>query len=97
MSDWMTAVVIGGVIGAVLGIGLARYSLKKLGIQGGLVAHSLHYLACAFFGSSTPFIITAIIVGVPFLTMFGTALGFIATAGLMTFLYGVAESQAQPA
>ncbi len=95
MSDWMTAVLIGGCIGAVLGAGIARYSLKELRIQGGPVAQVLHYLACALFGSSTPFIITAIVVGLPFLMMFGTAVGFIATAGLMVYLYGIVESQAQ--
>lgn len=97
MSDWTTALVIGVCIGALIGVGLMRYSLKAEAISGGPLSHVFHYLACAFFGSSTPFIITAIVVGIPFLIMFGTAVALIATAGLLTFVYGVFESQAATA
>ncbi|PJF40011.1 MAG: hypothetical protein CUN55_13275, partial [Phototrophicales bacterium] len=74
---------------------IARYSLAKLAIRGGILAQVFHYLACALLVSSTPFIIAAIVVGVPFLMMFGTAIGFIAVAAIMTLAYAFVEHQTQ--
>ncbi|MCB9437501.1 MAG: hypothetical protein H6673_10995 [Anaerolineales bacterium] len=91
---WSTAVLIGMAFGAVIGLYLRQQSLKEKKLYGGLFAEIFHYLACAMLGSMTPFIITAIVSGMRFLTMFGTAVGFLALGAVMVAVYGVFESQA---
>lgn len=91
---WSTAVLIGLACGAVIGLYLRQQSLKEKKIYGGLPAEIFHYLSCAMVGSMTPFIIAAIVNGIAFLTMFGTAVGFLVLGAAMVVVYGVFESQA---
>jgi hypothetical protein len=93
-NDWPTALLIGVTIGAVIGIFVARQSLKEQAIRGGLLAQVLHYLACAMLSSTTAFIVTAIVVGVPFLQMFGTAVGIIIVGAVLVLGYGYVEANA---
>lgn len=91
---WSSAVLIGAAFGAVIGIYLRQQSLKEKPINGGMPAEVFHYLACAMLGSTTPFIIAAIVNGLPFLTMFGTAIGFLLVGAIMVIGYAAFESQA---
>ena len=94
MSDWLIAVLIGIASGLVIGIKIARDSNAKLRVTGGPLAQVFHYLASASLTSMLPYIITGIIVGLSFLTLFGTAIGFLVLAGLFLLLYGVFERSA---
>jgi hypothetical protein len=94
MNEWLIAVLIGAAIGLVLGIKIARDSNRKEPVLGGLVAHIAHYFACAGMSSTVPFIITGIIVGLHFLALFLTAVGFLALTGIMLLVDAVIERNA---
>jgi hypothetical protein len=85
MQDWLLAVIIGVACGALIASKLASRSEKEMPIRGVGQTRLLHYVACTFAGSSTPFVISSIILGVPFLTMFLTALSFLGL-GFLTLL-----------
>jgi hypothetical protein len=97
MSDWWTAVLIGVTFGLVIGVKIARDSLAKESVRGGVLAQGFHYLACAGLTGMLPFIITGLVVGLPLVELFGTAVGSLAvTAGLLIG-YAVIEQSAPPA
>ena len=97
MSDWLLAVVIGIGFGLTLGIKIARDSQAKQAVRGGALAQVLHYLACAGLTGMLPFIIAGIIMGVPFVTLFGTAVGFLVVVAALLLLFGAVERMAPPA
>lgn len=97
MSDWLIAVLIGAAFGLVIGIKIARDSNAKLAVVGGPLAQVFHYLASASLTGMLPYIITGLIVGLSFLTLFGTAIGFLALTALFLLLYGLIEHMASAA
>lgn len=96
MSDWLIAVLIGMAIGLVVGVKIARDSAKVQPITGGMLSDTFHYLACAGLTGILPFIITGIVLGLPFLTLFGTALGFLALTAMFLLLHASIERNAPP-
>lgn len=96
MSDWLWAVVIGAAIGLAIGVRLARDSKKKQGLRGGAASEALHYLACAGIASVLPFVITGIVLGLPFLTLLGTGAGFLAFVALVLLAFAALEQAAPP-
>jgi hypothetical protein len=92
MSDWLLAVLIGAACGLVIGVKIARDSHQKQPVQGGLLAQVFHYLACAGLTGMLPYIIAGIIVGLPFLKLFGTALGFLAVTAAFLLVYATFEN-----
>ncbi|MCL4237613.1 MAG: hypothetical protein KJ047_05145 [Anaerolineae bacterium] len=82
MTDWIIAVLIGAVIGLIIGVKIARDSNARQPVLGGVLAQAFHYLACAGLTGMLPFIIAGIVVGLSFLALFGTALGFLALTGV---------------
>lgn len=91
MNNWLIAIFIGAAFGLVIGIKIARDSNAKLAVKGGPLAQTFHYLASATLTGMLPYIITGLIVGLSFLKLFGTALGFLALTALFLLLYGVFE------
>jgi hypothetical protein len=91
MTDWLIAVIIGVALGLLLGIKIARDSNHKQPILGGVLAQVFHYLACSGLTAMLPFILAGIIVGLPFLALFGTALGFLALTATCMLLYAAFE------
>ena len=87
MHNWLIAVVIGAVLGALIGIRIARSSNAKQPVQGGLPAQVFHYFACAGFSSTVPFVITGLVVGLSFWALFGTAVGFLALTAIFLLIY----------
>ncbi len=82
MTEWVIAVLIGATIGLVIGVKIARDSNARQPVRGGVLAQVFHYLACAGLTGMLPFIITGIVVGLSFLALFGTAVGFLALTGV---------------
>jgi hypothetical protein len=91
MNDWLIAVLIGAAIGLALGVKIARDSNAKQPVRGGAFARLFHYLACAGLSGMLPFIITGIIVGLPFVQLFGTAVAFLATTAVFLLVHAGAE------
>jgi len=91
MSEWLIAIIIGAAIGFVIGIKIARDSNAKKPVMGGPVAQLFHYLACAGLTGMLPFIIVGLIVGLPFLKLFGTALGFLAATAIFLVIHATVE------
>lgn len=91
MNEWVIAILIGAAIGLVIGIKIARDSNKKLAVKGGPLAQLFHYLASAALTGMVPYIITGLIVGLSFLKLFGTAVGFLAVTALFLLIYGLFE------
>ena len=87
MVDWLIAVLIGAVCGLVIGIKIAHDSNRKQPVRGGILAQVFHYLACAGLTSMLPFVIAGIIVGLGFLALFGTAVGFLALTGVFLLIH----------
>lgn len=94
MGDWLLAVLIGAGVGLLLGVKIARDSHSNIPVMGGPLAQAFHYLACVGLAGMLPFIITGLIVGLHFLELFGTALGFLAYTGLMLICYAAIEQNA---
>jgi hypothetical protein len=94
MSDWLIAVFVGALCGLVLGIKIARDSNKKQPVKGGPLAQTFHYLACAGITAVLPFVITGLVVGLPFVQLFGTAVGFLALTAAFLLLDVVVERSA---
>ncbi len=93
MEDWLMAIVTGVLLGLLIGVKIARDSSARQPVRGGVFARLFHYLACAGLTGMLPFIITGIAVGLPFLTLFGTALGFLACTGLFLLVYAGFEAR----
>lgn len=91
MNDWLIAVLIGAALGLVIGIKIARDSHAKQPVMGSLLAQVFHYLACAGLTGMVPFIITGIIVGLPFVRLFGTAVGFLALTAAFLLIHATFE------
>jgi hypothetical protein len=86
MENWLIAVIVGAALGLLLGIKIARDSNKKQPVHGAL-AHVFHYIACSGLSGMLPFIIAGVIIGLPFLALFGTAVGFLALTGVSLLVY----------
>ena len=86
MEHWVIAVVIGAAFGLMIGVKIARDSHRKQPVQGS-IAQVFHYLACAGLASMLPFIIAGIVVGLRFLALFGTAVGFLALTAVFLLVY----------
>ena len=54
MQNWQLALVVGGSIGLILAPYIRRGSLARQPIQGGVIAHGLHFAACVLQTSATP-------------------------------------------
>jgi len=95
MENWLMAIVTGVFLGLLIGVKIARDSSARQPVRGGAFARLFHYLACAGLTGMLPFIITGIAVGLPFLTLFGTALalGFLACTGLFLLVYAGFEAR----
>ncbi|MBN1202106.1 MAG: hypothetical protein JXJ20_09645 [Anaerolineae bacterium] len=93
MDNWLLAIVIGMAFGLLIGIKIARDSNAEAPVRGGALASALHYLACAGMASMLPFIITGLVIGLPFLKLFGTAVGFLVLTGAFLLLYAIFERQ----
>jgi hypothetical protein len=91
MSDWLIAVLIGAALGLLIGIKIARDSNARQPVRGGALAQTFHYLACSGLTGMLPFIITGIIVGLPALLLFGTAVGFLALTAVFLLLDAAIE------
>jgi ABC-type Fe3+ transport system permease subunit len=96
MNDWLIAVLIGIVLGLVLGVRIARESNAKQPVHGGMLAQVFHYLACAGLSGMLPFIIAGIVVGLPFVQLFGTAVGFLTLTALFLLVHAGTERAALP-
>lgn len=96
MNDWLIAILIGAAIGLALGVKIARDSNAKQPVRGGALAGVFHYLACAGLSGMLPFIIAGIIVGLPFLKLFGTAVGFLAATAAFLLVHAGAERASLP-
>ncbi len=95
MVNWLIAVTIGAAFGVVLGVKIARDSNAKLSVQGGAPAQLFHYLASASLSALLPYIIAGVVVGLSFLALVGTAVGFVALTGLFLLLYAAFERKTQ--
>lgn len=95
MGDWVLAVLIGAAFGLVVGVKIAQGSNAKQSVRGGLPAQVLHYLAGAALSAMLPYIIAGIILGLHFVALFGTALGFLALAALALLLHAVFEQRVE--
>jgi hypothetical protein len=91
MSDWMAALLIGAAVGLLVGIKIARDSHAKERVRGGTAASAFHYLACAGMSTTIPFIFAGIVAGLPFVRLFGTAVGILVVT--FAFLLGYAASE----
>jgi ABC-type Fe3+ transport system permease subunit len=87
MTHWLIAVIIGLAIGLAIGVRIARESNRKQPVTGGPLAKVFHYLACSGLSTMLPFIIAGIVVGLSFLALFGTAIGFLALTGVCLLVY----------
>jgi len=96
VSDWLLAVLIGAAFGLAIGVRLARDSKQKQGLRGGVVSEALHYLACAGIASVLPFVIAGIVLGLRFLTLLGTGVGFLAFVALVLLAFAAVENAAPP-
>ncbi len=92
MTDWVIAVLIGAGVGLLLGIKIAHDSNARQPVLGGILARVFHYLACAGLSGMLPFIIAGIVVGLSFLALFGTAIGFLVLTGVFLLAYAGFES-----
>lgn len=92
MTDWLIAVLIGVGVGLLLGIKIAHDSNARQPVLGGIPARLFHYLACAGLSGMLPFIIAGIVVGLSFLALFGTAVGFLVLTGVFLLVYAGFES-----
>lgn len=97
MNEWVIAILIGAGCGLVLGIKIARDSNAKLAVKGGPLAQVFHYLASASLTGMLPYIIAGLIVGLSFLKLFGTAVGFLALTGIFLLIHAVFERTATAA
>lgn len=96
MSDWLIAVIIGAALGLLIGVKIARDSNARQPVRGGMLARVLHYLACSGLTGMLPFIIAGIIVGLPILLLFGTALGFLVLTAVLLLLTAAIERGGAP-
>jgi len=95
MGNWLLAVAIGAAVGVVVGLKIARDSNAKLAVQGGALAQLFHYLASASLSALLPYVIAGVVVGLSFLALIGTAVGFMALTGLFLLLYAAFERHPQ--
>jgi hypothetical protein len=86
MEHWVIAVVIGAAFGLMIGVKIAHDSHRKQPVQGS-IAQVFHYLACAGLASMLPFIIAGIVVGLRFVALFGTAVGFLSLTAVFLLVY----------
>jgi hypothetical protein len=89
MTEWIVALLIGVGFGLAIGVKIARDSNSRQPVEGGLMAQAFHYLACAGLTGMLPFIIAGLIVGLKFLALFVTALGFLALTAVFLIVYAV--------
>ena len=91
-----TVFVIAFGIGLVIGLYIDRQSRQDQAVPGDMPAAALHYLACSALSSTTPAVVTALILGLPFVQMVGTAFSFFVIGAALLVLYGIRAAQLQP-
>ncbi len=106
LPTWVIALLIGGVIGLIMGVFVARKSAKEQPIKGGPLASLFHYLASsAFVGIAPTVLVGAILYRAHFFPRLiqgiGLGLSLLVTAAVFMLLYAAFEapseqSQAQP-
>ncbi len=94
MSEWLVAVILGAAVGLGLGVKIARDSDAEQPVRGGPAARLFHYLACAGLTGMPPFVLAGLVLGLPFLTLFSMALGFLAVTAACLLIYAAAEPDA---
>lgn len=97
MSDWLLAVMIGAAFGLVIGIKVARDSARKEPVRGGTLAQAMNYLGSAGLTSILPFVIAALVIGLPAVQLIGTILGLTAVTFVFLLVYGAVEPPKPPA
>ncbi len=100
LPNWAVALLVGGAIGLIVGVFLARRSAKEQPIKGGPLANLFHYLAAsAFVGVAPTVLIGTALYHAPFfprlLQGIGLGLTLLATAAVCMLLYAVFEAPAQ--
>ncbi len=96
MNEWVLAILIGVAFGLVIGVKIARDSHTRLAVNGGPLAQLFHYLASASLTGMLPYIVTGLIVGLSFVKLFGTAVGFLILSAIFLLVYAVFERFAVP-
>jgi hypothetical protein len=96
MNEWLLAIIIGAAFGLIIGIKIVRDSSAKLPVQGGPAAQLFHYLASVGLSGMLPFIVAGIIVGLPAVKLFGTAVGFLVAAAVFLLIHALFERSATP-
>jgi len=94
VSEWLAAVIVGAAVGLALGVKIARASNAEQPIRGGAAARAFHYLACVALTGMPPFVLAGLVLGLPFLTLFGTALAFLGVTAACLLVYAAAEPDA---
>jgi uncharacterized membrane protein len=98
MSDlpgWVQAVLIGGGIGIVMGFFVARRSASTKPIQGGALAHILHYLGAVCAVAPAPIVLVgAILYKLPFAQSAGLCCGSLALGFVMLLFFAYMEVKA---
>ena len=94
MVEWLIALFIGAALGLTIGVRIARESNRKQPVRGGKLAQAFHYLACAGLSTMLPFIVSGLVLGLPFLALFGTALGCLALTAVFLLIYAGIERAA---
>lgn len=101
MANWQIAVLLGGLVGLLGGIWVARKSAQKEALTGGPLGKAFHYLACAAQTSAVPAALIGVILShslplIPrILTGVGLAAGFIVLALLLLTVHALYETLAE--
>jgi len=99
MNNWQIALLIGLIIGAIGAYWVSRAANKKQPINGGSLAHAIHYLACTFQTASAPTALAAAILSrglhlIPrLLTGVGLAFGCIGASLLCLIVLAALEER----
>jgi len=97
MNNEQLPLLVGIVVGAIIGIFVARRSMREKPLHGGMPARIFHYMGASAFSGTFAASLTAIILRFPFLSILGTGLSFIAASLILLLLHAIFEAPAQPA
>lgn len=90
------SILIGGALGAILGIYIARVSQRHDPVRAGALAQVFHYLGAACFVSALPTAITALIIGGGFGTALPAAFLMVGLSLLSLLIYALLELPHRP-
>ena len=99
LTNWQIALLIGGAIGLIFGVVVARKSAKEKAIQGGMMARLFHYLGTAAFVAVAPTVLVgSILYKLNFFPRvirgLGLGFGLLAISALCLIIYAAFEVQA---